>query len=50
MFGICSLLLRWGFFALFLLSLSNKLNLLIIGVLSEYVADAFWKGDHCGLR
>lgn len=34
----------------FTLPLSDKLNLLIIGVLSEHVADAFWKGDYCGLR
>jgi len=40
MFGICSSSLRWDSSLRFFF-LSNKLNLLIIGVLSEHIADAF---------
>jgi hypothetical protein len=49
MFGICSLSLRWDCSLRFFF-FSNKLNLLIIGVLSEHAADAFSKGDYCGFR
>ena len=50
MFGICSLSSKWEpVFYAFSLSLALT-NSLIIGVLSEHVADAFSKGDHGRFR